>query len=356
VNKALVGLGAAAGVLIVMMVLRDGADGPHKMDADAAKAQSAPAGAGNTSSDLVLSIVPGAKREQSPAPPASKVSPLLKEMRAATDYRPIYERLKALPNPTAEELYVLASMLGACAKVTDRKARPQDMRADDSKEMFAASLSPKVPNRDKRIAAYEKSFRNPCGDFGGIETTENAVREMLARAAAAGDAKAQTRLLGLELDDTRRGADGEVDWSKPTSMTDEQIERFKRIVASGDPRALVDVTSLIMFNSNVHLRGPDEAPIDNQLLYYGATLAACELGYPCGPDSPYLTGGCAFQGRCDSTDYRDYLLFYELAPGNAQLAMQYQTQLLRVIRDGDWSYFTFHRGPSPIAAIIRRGK
>jgi hypothetical protein len=213
-----------------------------------------------------------------------------------------------------------------------------------------------VPNRDKRIAAYEKSFRNPCGDFSGIETTEKALREMMARAAAAGDAKAQTRLLNLELDDTRRGADGEVDWSKPTSMTDEQIERFKRIVASGDPRALVDVTSLIMFNSNVHLRGPDEAPIDNQLLYYGATLAACELGYPCGPDSPYLTGGCAFQGRCDSTDYRDYLLFYELAPGNAQLAMQYQTQLLRVIRDGDWSYFTFHRGPSPIAAIIRRGK
>jgi len=130
---------------------------------------------------------------------------------------------------------------------------------------------------------------------------------------------------------------------------------MKGIVASGDPRALIDVVSLMTFgNASFHLRDPGEAPIDPQLLSSASRLVACELGYPCGPDSPDLASACAFNDFCDAADYRDYVLFYELSPGAAQRTIQYQAQLMRVVRDGDWSYFTFQRGPGPdTAAYVR---
>jgi len=353
--KKVLGLLLAVAILGVLMLFRGGGDGLRPEAAESSKKQASIAPAGKASSDIVLSIAPGLKR--APAPQDSRVSPLIREVRTARDLKPIYDRLKALPNPSPEEAYVLATMLEACAKVTDRKGKPNEpLNFEESKARFVASLSPKAPNRDKRIAAFDAALRGGCAGFEGVETTEQGIRDLLAHAAAGGDPKAQARLLAKEVEDARRDAKGEIDWNRPVSISDDQIERFKRIVASGDPRALVDVIGAIGWNADVHLRGPDEAPINNQLLYYASTLAACELGYPCGTESATVAGACAFNGQCDSADYRDYLLFYELAPGNAQLVMQYQAQLLRVIREGDWSYFTFQRGPAPITAIVSRGK
>ena len=352
-NKAFLGIAVAAVVLVGVMLLRGGGEGARTPPPDAK--QPVPASSSKNSSDIVLSIVPGAKREAAVVPVLGKVSPLISEIRTARDYKPIFDRLRALGTPTAEERYVLATMLARCAKVTDRKEQPSPYKVDtESKERFAASLSPKAPNRDKRLAAFDLAMRDNCAGFEGIAATEQEIRELIKRAAAEGDPKAQASELTREVDDARRNEKGEVDYMKIAAISDDQIERFKRIVGSGDARALVDVIQVFGWNANVHLRGPDDAPIDSMTLYYAATLAACDLGYPCGPDSPIVAGGCAFQGQCDSADYRDYVLFYQLPPGNAQLVTQYQQQLLRVIRDGDWSYFTFQRGPSPNAVIFRR--
>lgn len=351
-----IAVAAVAGIFVIWVLLR-APEGSRTLLRGADPAQTPQVTTGKASSEVVLSIGPGVKRSSVPPPTSNKASPLILELRASPDnFKPIFDRLKALTNPSAEESYVLATMLEACAKVTDRKDnQPEPLKVEEAKARFAASLSPKAPHREKRIAAFDKALRSGCKGFEGVETTMKTIRDLLERSAAAGEPKAQARLLNREIDDARRDEKGNPDWNKPVSISDEQIERLKRIVVSGDPRALVDsVTVLMAWNADVHLRSPDEAPIDPQLLYHASTLAACDLGYPCGPDSPQVAGGCAFSGRCDAADYRDYVLFYELPPGNAQLVMQYHAQLLRVIQTQDWSYFTFQRGPAPGTAAFRR--
>ena len=347
-KSVLAALTLTAAVLLAVMLLRGGSEGEKPVPAGQ-KAQPATA---KTSSEVVLSITPGVGRNAAPAA-QRKPSPLLLELRAAADFRPIHDRLKALPNRSPEESYFLAHILATCARDKDRPGPPRKFNVDEAKARFAASLSTKAPNRDKRVAAFDRAMRTGCESFGGVETTQGEIRDLLARAATAGEPKAQARLLSMEINEARQGPPGSV-LLKPVPLTDEQIARMKAIVGSGDPGALMEVTMLMAFgNEGMHLRDPDEAPIDGSLLYTASILAACELGHPCGPDSRGLAHACAFNGYCDAADYRDYALFYELAPGNAQRAMLYRSQLLRAVREGDWSFFTFQPGPPPATAAFQ---
>ncbi len=354
---ALLALAVCVSVVAVIMMTQGGSKSSLSFSVDSPAPAAADAKV-RSSSESVLTIAPGLKRTSAVPSLPSRFSPLMQEARTVKSYKGLYDRIRANPSPTAEESYLLAVILQTCANVTDRKANDPNRGkpGEGAKERFAAALSPKAPNREKRIAAFESTMRNPCVGLEGLETTEKEIVLEMERAAAAGDAKAQAFLLTRELREARRNAKGGIDYSQLVTVSDAQIDTFRKIVASGDPRALVDVISVFNWNASVHLRGPDEAPIDMMSLYYAATLTACDLGYPCGPDSTYLAASCAQQGQCDAADYRDYLLFYQLAPGNAQTVMQYQAQLSRVIRDGDWSFFTFQPGPTPVVAAMQPPK
>lgn len=322
----------------------------------AARLMTGSAGAPKASSELVLSIAPGAKRTSTVVQPKVPLTPLMQAFAKRRDYKTLYDRAKSAPDKSGEDYYLMAEVLERCAKVTDRKSGTTHfkMGAPGSRERFVASLPPGAPNRDKRIAAFDAFNVDACAGLEGLETTEAELRSLLEKGAAAGDAKSQALLLAHELRDQRRDAKGEIDWKKPISITDAQIETFKRVLSSGDPRALVDVMDVLQMDANFHLRAPDQSAIESSSLYYAATLAACELGYPCGPDAfPVLTA-CAMVGQCDAADYRDYLLYYQMAPGSSQQVIQYQTQLLRLVREGDWSFFTVVRGPSPMFAAFPR--
>ena len=348
-NKPLVGMAVAIVVLVVAISLRgtkeEGTSRLGTMSGNQAARQ------GKASSDVVLSIAPGAARREAPRL-QNRASALVREMRTASTFRPIFDRLRARSDLNPEERYVLAMLLEACANIPERKVARVPFDEKAAKARFAAALPPGVPDREKRLAAFDKAMGNRCGDFAEVNATKREIDELYKASAEAGEPKAQAQVLLGEIRDARRDAKGEVDTNKTVSITDDQIERWKRIVASGDPRAMLDVILLFNWNADMHLRSPDETAIDGTLLYQAATLVACDLGYPCGPDSPQLASACVFQGKCDSADYRDHLFFYVLAPGDSQRAMQYQAELQRVIQGGDWSFFSFHRGPSPINAAF----
>ena len=313
------------------------------------------------SSEVVLSIAPGMRRATA-APADNRVTPLMREFIGSRNDKALLARLKALEKPNGEELYVMAAILDRCSKITGRKdpfdGKRWHLGGDDARARFADSLSPKAPNRDKRLAAFDAINYDECAGFDGMETPEKDLRALYERGAAAGDPKARVALLQMELQDQRRDAKGEIDWTKPLTISDSQLETWKQAVASGDPRALVDAIQLLGSNlSNMHLRGPDEAPIEMISIYLASMLAACDLGRACGPDSRPLQQVCAFEGHCDAADYRDYLLFYGSSPGTSQRVTDYQARLLDVIRRNDWSYFTFARGPAPgLAAFQRSGR
>jgi hypothetical protein len=349
-KKALLGIAVAAAVLAAVMRLRGGTDGTPGPGSRTSPTPAAHSAAARPSSELVLSIAPGAARNPAPATATrSPMSPLMNEYAKRREYKSIYDRLKASAARTPEETWVLAQILDSCATVTDRNPPRRSgwkLGGDRARARFVAALGDKAPNRAQRIAAFDRINVDPCAGFESIESTDGDIRAMLERAAASGDAKAKATLLMKDLESSARPAG-----MLPT-VTDAQLDTFRQVIASGDPRAIVDVVAMFsFFQGNLSVRtGPDEAPLDYLAMHSAATLAACDLGYPCGPDSRFLSEACALSGQCDAASYRDYLFYYMLPPGTSQLADDYHVHLLRAINDADWSYFTFHRGPPPAFA------
>ena len=308
---------------------------------------------GKSSSEAVLAIAPGMRKAVT-ASRATRVTPLMAEFIASHDHKAIYERLKRLPNPSAEEQYVMAAILERCADVTDQKWRTSQrwhLGGPDAKARFEKSLAPGVPDRQKRLAAFDAINFDECAGFDDFKVTEKEIRAMHERAAAAGDPKSRAAVLKYQLEDQRRDAKGELDWSKPVEVSDAQLQEWKDIVRSGDPRAVMDAIGFLgTFANSAHLRDPSEQAIDMMGIWLASMLVSCDLGRDCGPNARYLQSGCAMQGQCDASDLRDYLFFYGSAPGSSQRVDEYRMRLLEVIDRGDWSYFNFTRGPAPSMA------
>jgi hypothetical protein len=356
-SKMLWSLAVAAGILALLAWLRAG-DARSVGAASATSPRPTAATAGRESSEMVLSIAPGVSRGGANSTPTPRLTSVMERFARRQDFRAMHAQLAASAARTPEQSHVLAEILDRCAKVVDRKLQARyelSLAGEKTRARFIEALSPRDPNRDKRIAALDRMNRDECAGLRQVQATEGEIRALLEEAAREGDAKARARILIDDLQATRRTEAGDIDWAKPVEISDAQLEEFRRIVASGDPRALVDVVHLAGINfSNFSLRGPDDAVLENGALHAAATLAACDLGYPCGPDAPYLLQACALNGECDAANYRDHLFFYGAAPGTSQRILEYHRQLQRVIRDGDWSWFNFHRGPTPLGSAIQR--
>jgi len=353
-KKAVLGIVIAAIVLVVAIAMRGQSD-ESKLAAAGAKADEK-ARTAKASSETVLTIAPGMRRTTSAPTGPSRTSPLMAQFTASHDYKAIYDRLKQLANPSPEEQYLMAHILETCADITERPGggkRNQRWRlgGEDSRRRFEGSLSPKVPNRQQRLDAFDKINYDECAGLETLKITEKEMRAIYERAAAAGDPKARAAILRFQLQDQWRDAKGEYDFTRPMNISDPQIDQWKGIMESGDPWAVVDaVQALSGFLSNRHLRDPNEVPIDFQALYLASTLVSCDLGRDCGPNTRYLLQGCALNGACDAADYRDYVFFYSAAPGSSQRIDEYRAHLLDAINRRDWSFFTFAPGPAPFIA------
>ena len=306
--------------------------------------------------DAVLSIKPGAPMKSAVVPAgATRVSPLLQEYYAGKGWKALYDRLRDAPARTAEESYLMAEMLDRCAKVTDRKFASTWIKPgnrDEERKRFLATVSEKDPNAAQRIAAHDKMGSvSRCEGFDGVTTTEGEIRDLLQSGAA--DPKARARLVEKEIATTlppdgtpMMSSDGT---SRLPSITDAQLEALKQAVQSGDPQAL-SIAGRVLASTmqNLAIRaGPGEQPVDIRAFYDAWALAACDLGQPCGAESGRLLNSCATQGNCGAQDLREHLFFFDHSPQQSQRLAEYHAQILRASQSGDWSYFTFHRGPPP---------
>jgi hypothetical protein len=79
--------------------------------------------------------------------------------------------------------------------------------------------------------------------------------------------------------------------------------------------------------ANVSLRAPDGKSADVGALRNAAALIACGSGYPCGPDTPEIARACAYAGRCDADNLRDFLLYYRSSPYASQVLARYEAAL-----------------------------
>lgn len=268
------------------------------------------------------------------------------ELYAAKSYRALWERLKDTPEgATADGAYVLYRIASRCAKVTDRPfwRTPNHGKTNDQvRDEFMKTLAPSDPQHDKRLAAFENVNASRCEGVDLTMTTAD-LRSMLAKAADAGSAEARAVQLGEDVAESRRSR-----WDNGT-LTDEQIQNLKQLVATKDPGAMIEAGRLLSnsYRDLVVRDGADGPMLEPRALHNAWTLVACEYGYPCGDDNPRVLQACAFQGHCDASNLQDYLYYYAASPHDSQLMNQYQALLRTAVETGDWSHFTLVRGPRP---------
>ena len=306
---------------------------------------------GSLSPDAVLSITPGGKPARITGPADKpRMSAALAEYLQAKTLRPIYDRLSASANRTAEETYILAAIVERCATITDRKRIGPPRNPEEERKRFLATLSDKDPDAAKRIDAYDRASKSSCEGFDGVEATQADVRKLLEQASA--DPKAQARLVEKDVYATMPKTEGPIygpdGKSRLPSLTDAQLADLQRAAQSGDPVAIATVGRVLgsTMNDFVVRAGKNDQAVDPRVWSDAWRLAACDSGANCGAGSGWVLYPCAMQGNCGAQDYREYLFFYEHSPQQSQRLQEYETQLLQAMRTGDWSYFNFHRGPS----------
>ncbi len=350
-------LALIAAALIAIMTWSDEPEAFLGKKRERASAAPEKTGAKRLPSEAVLSISPGIAPGAKPAA-LTKVSPLLQEFADRKNYPKLHGRLSKAASRSPEESWVLAKVLEACAIKTEYKADRKGPRValggEDAKRRFMESFSEKDPNRAQRLAAFEQINYDQCAGIADIEVSDKDIRKLLEEAARAGDPKARVDLLEKEIWDTARGPDGKIKTGLAgvPAINEMQIEGLKALASSADPYAMFSALGYLGGSyTNMSLRsGPSETPIDRQAFWGASWLVACEYGYPCGSDTSLILVACAYRGQCGAGDYREFLFYYQYSPSISQTVSEYEAALFRAVRAGDWSYFTFHRGPPPSLA------
>ena len=317
----------------------------------AASTSAIASGKGSLSPDAVLSIVPGRRPVNAVSSlEKPRMSAVLQEYIQAKALKPLFDRLRASTNRTAEETYLLAAITENCGTITDRKRTGPPRNNEEERKRFLATISDKDPEGAKRIDAYDRAAKPRCEGFEGVQATTADIRAMLQQASS--DPKASARLIEKDVYASMPNGDGPImmpDGRRglPT-ITDQQVQDLQRAAQSGDPVAVATIGRILAstMNDMVVRAGPGDRAVDPRVWGDAWRLAACDMGANCGAESAQVLYACAMQGNCGAQDFREHLFFFEHSPQQSQRLQEYETQLLQAMRTGDWTYFNFHRGPS----------
>ena len=276
---------------------------------------------------------------------AARRATLFGEYALATSYRALYDRLKgSAEGSTAEGLYVLYQILHRCATVTGgpvrRKASAKSL--DQRRREFLDALAPDDPQRDKRIAAFERVAVDKCAGFEDVKATQAELDALLDAAAAAGDPKAKARAIERDIWQARAGSQ----WGTAT-LSAAQVGTLEQAVQTKDPEAMRLAGQLLSdpWPDVVVRLGPEQQPVEARAFYNSWQMLSCDYGSPsCGPGSERLLDPCAYQGHCDAASLPEFLYYYGSTPHEAELMTQYESVLRAGIETGDWSQLVVTHG------------
>ena len=221
----------------------------------------------------------------------------------AADFRGFVERHRhALDDP--ETAYYVSQALEECAL-----ARP-------------AAVAINAADPDPRWAplAAADALVAPCRGFEGGAIDPHEIVSLLARAAAAGEPRAAARMLLFR------------DIAAPKA---EVLPALPALLATRDPSVVRDVGAFLSRGESAGRYGDGEFAVDAAAIAW--ELAACDLGYACGPTSRLALLQCAFDRRCDAGRYEDALARHEPADLMAD-AQRLRAGIVRALREYDWGW------------------
>ena len=179
--------------------------------------------------------------------------------------------------------------------------------------------------------AFDIVNQDCCGDLKNTQTTKAEIAALYAKATTDKDATALARDLNCELANT---ADPSANSSRALSITPAQFEHLQQSMRSKSPAAVrIGVGMLGNTYRNASISIGDRLA-DSQALHHAANILACQYGDDC---TSFPLRACAREGRCATSNYEDYLAFYDLSPNAAQRVEEYRTEFTRMIESGDFS-------------------
>jgi len=229
------------------------------------------------------------------------------EYRAAYDLRGFFERHRDAADdpPTA---YFLSQALEECFAVS----RALPMHREDWVPAGGASAW-----RWMELAAAEE-LAAPCRGFEDRRIESAEVMRLLEQAAQSGDARARARMLLFR------------DIAAPK---DDVIASLPELLATGDPMVVRDVGAYLARGESHWRLGGRDVPVASAVIAW--ELAACDLGYDCGPSSRIVLAQCAFAGNCGAASHEDVLARTE-TPERLLEGLQLRSRLVGALRQHDW--------------------
>lgn len=141
--------------------------------------------------------------------------------------------------------------------------------------------------KPEQAALLEHTLQQRMAQCDAVDGGAIIPRELIdgwyAQAAANGDLPARI------MDYARRGAPLDADIA---------TQLLEEVVASGDPAAMYSLGSALGSGIETNLRDPYRSLAADPVAGQAWSLAACRLGYPCGPDSTDVGNFCLLLGRC----------------------------------------------------------
>jgi hypothetical protein len=218
-------------------------------------------------------------------------------------FRGFVERHRdALEDP--QTAYYVSQALEECALT---RPAPEDVEPARSAERWA------------QLAAAD-ALVAPCRGFVGRAIDSGEIVILLVRAADRGEPRAAARMLLFR------------DIAEPKS---DVLAKLRALLATRDPGVVRDVGAFLSRGESVWWFGDREFPAAAAAIAW--ELAACDLGYACGPASRIVLLQCAFDSRCGGGRYEDALMRYE--PGELMAdAQRLRAGILRALREYDWNW------------------
>jgi hypothetical protein len=185
-----------------------------------------------------------------------------------------------------------------------------------------AALRPPPGDRETRWIelAASAALSQPCRGFDGTVIQPGEIVELLGAAARRGEPHAIARMLLFR------------DIAAPKS---DVMADIPKLLATRDPAVVRDVGAFLSKGEAVWRYGTEQVPAPAAAIAW--ELAACDLGYACGPASRLVLSLCAFERRCDAGHYEEALMRYE-PPELMADAQRLRIGILRALRDSDWEW------------------
>ncbi|QJR15163.1 hypothetical protein [Usitatibacter palustris] len=195
-------------------------------------------------------------------------------------------------------------------------------------ECYAVSLAiPEAPafklvamSQSWPALAASEALTIPCRGFEGHRIHPGEVLSLLRYAADGGEPRARARLLLMR------------DVAAPKESA---LEEIPWLLASKDAGIVRDVGAfLARGETDVRLGGEDVAAKVSVIAW---ELAACDLGYACGPESRITLAQCAFSEACSAGSYEQALEIVE-PPETLARARALRDGIVRALGAGDWRW------------------